>query len=74
VAVDHYGRVRLVGFERPLDGDAKGLQLGGVDLCFEVGGGEAGCLEQAVSVAQGEVEHLAEADHHLTARPRAAGL
>ncbi len=74
VAIDHNRRVWLVRPQEPLERLAHRCHLGRLEAPLAVQGRETGGQQQAVALAQGNLEVLGEVKHHLTARPGAPGL
>src|SRR6266508_2356847 len=74
VTVDGHRGIWLVGAHQPLDRQLEQVQVGRVELMLSVYACEPGGFEQAVALAERDLERLAEAQDHLAARSRPAGF
>ena len=74
MAVDHRRRVGLVGAQYEVERVAHRSHRGILEAVLAVDGRVPGREQQRVAVAQGDVEALGQAQHHLRARARAPGL
>ena len=66
--------IRLVRRQEAIDGLAHRLHLGRGEVGRVKRRREPAGDEEPVAIAQGDVELVGEVEHHLPARPRAAGL
>jgi hypothetical protein len=74
VAVDDDRRVGLVGAQEAVERLVHGRHLGLLERTLDVQRGVAGREQQAVALAQRNVQVLGQPEHHLAARPCASRL